>query len=175
MGMFSTAIDAQDVRWQFKTGFDDDMATFAIGDAVPYKKNEDLALDIQWPDDIYDAESEMPSSHPGFVIVRDHRIRQIIPAVVKGEQASPLWSQKDMFREIYRVPRVQLTDWSDEAQIAYHLKEVERLKAWIERRDQIGRECGDMEWYKKPGAYLRLTLREEGFMRKILPPKNETI
>lgn len=160
MSMFSTAIDGNNRRWQFKTG-DDDMAEFRIGDPVPYNFNPEMALDVRFEDDVYHAVEERGEGVSGWVVIKDHKIAAVL-------LASKMINRRNLL-ERFNIQLPSIHDWEAEAIIAYHSREIHRQNAWIETRDKIAKECGDPLWHRKPGAHMRLMLRQEGFARRILP------
>lgn len=149
-------------RWQFKTGHDQ-MQDYRIGDDVPYRKNEDLAMDIEWPDGVYDGANERDDTdaRDAWIVIKDHKLAAIVQKCAYSYLQTV---------GMYAIREPHLDDWSADARLAYHLKEAESLKGHIERRTAIGVELKDPDWYKKPGASMHWKIREESLMRKILPP-----
>jgi len=165
MGSFTTVIDGRD-QWQIKTGNDDAFLRLKIGDPVPYRKNEAMALDVEFPDGVYGGTNSGDGAssggpHNAWVIIKDHKIHGV--ASWEDNTYSDLMV-------MFGIRSPGFCDWEAEAQIAYHEKKIADLRSWIERRNKIAAECGDPDWHRKPGAHLRLKLREEGLVRQILPP-----
>lgn len=167
MASFSTFIDSDNKRWQFKSGFDYNQDEFRIGDKVPFFKDENLAMRIVWEDAVHDAVLEGTGCNTcGWVVIKDHCIKAFVPAY----DAEDRNEQFRWLNAIHNILPPKLSDWEAEAVIAYHRAEIEKLTKWIAVRDDIAKTAG-VGWHRKEGAALRLKMRQHSIIGKILPPK----
>jgi len=174
MGMFSTAIDAEGRRYQFKTGYDDDMGEYRIGDPVPYFRNPHVALEERWEDQITDGikeDDKVEGPKWVWVVIKDHRVAALIPTATfvghDPECEAPAQGQRQVLLEQYAIVPAQFEEWSEEAQAAYHAREAASSSRSAAYEAKMRARFGD-NWQEEPGAFIRMRLTEPSLTRRIL-------
>ena len=172
MGLFSTYIAEDGARYQFKTGADN-MEEYRLGDAVPYKMNPAMALDVEWEDQICEGTEEVPWKsdilpRTIWLVIKDHRIKAVVPWLAwSGDEADePQYSQ---LLRIHRIREPRIEDWDASARIAYHRRQIEYAIYQKAENAEIAKKHGE-GWEKKPSAYIIRKLNQHGFARMIFRP-----
>lgn len=145
------------------------METFHVGDSVLEHRRGDLehpgVLHLQ--DDVYDAcheEWDMSKRLADRWVVIS---RGVIVAIHERQDRE---DDREHIQKLYTLEFPDPNLWSDECWARQAKRDYDR--ACKERQFMV--ECAGMSaeerWAKRSSARLRAALREEGFLRRILPP-----
>jgi hypothetical protein len=169
--MYTTIIDETEgraVEYQIHTG-EDNFATYKVGDPV------ERYVDAREPgygalfDGVYDG-TPVDAGRPNrWVVIKDQKVLCLHDRATPGVIEPYEW---EMLLLHYKIEPPRFEWWSDAAWAARAIKE-------FENEQRARRESG--EYFRKTpieilmmstGRHLRTVLKEESFMRSIMPPLN---